>query len=83
MIIKSIISFVVESEWISFILILEKTTHSRWFENSKDDSNQIRSDRSINKNERRAHSEIWVSKIYEIAKDRHETIRLVYVISEW
>jgi hypothetical protein len=33
MIIESIISSVFESEWISFILILEKTTHSRWFEN--------------------------------------------------
>jgi hypothetical protein len=32
-IIESIISFVFESKWISFIHILEKTTHFRWFEN--------------------------------------------------
>jgi hypothetical protein len=45
MIIESIISFVFESEWISFILILEKTTHSRWFENfsKRLESNTIRS----------------------------------------
>jgi hypothetical protein len=32
-IIESIILFVFRSEWISFILILEKTTYFRWFEN--------------------------------------------------
>jgi excinuclease UvrABC ATPase subunit len=33
MIIESVISFAFESKWISFTLILEKTTSSRWFEN--------------------------------------------------
>jgi hypothetical protein len=45
MIIESIISFVFESEWISFIFILEKMTHFRWFENfwKRLESNTIKS----------------------------------------
>jgi hypothetical protein len=45
MIIESIISSLFELEWISSILILEKTTHSRWFKNfwRQLESNTIRS----------------------------------------
>jgi hypothetical protein len=53
---------------------------SRIFEN---DSDQIRSNRSIYTNERWAYFEIRISRFHENAKDRHEAIRLVYVISEW
>jgi hypothetical protein len=83
MITESIISFVFESEWISVIFILEKRRILDDSRISENDSNQIRSNRSIYKNERRAHFEIWVSKIHEIAKNRHKTICFVYVISKW
>ncbi len=84
-----------EDYWVShfvdfYIRMNFVYTHSRkndalsmireFFEN---DSNKIRSDRSIYTNERRTNSRVRVSKFYETARNRHETIRLVYVISEW